>query len=321
MVAAIECQALTRSFRTRSRQGPREVLALAGLDLSVGPGTLFGVLGPNGAGKTTLVRILTTLLLPTSGHARVAGFDVVDHPNRVRASVGFTFGGDRGLYGRLTGRENLLYAGALHGVHGRDARRRAAELLDVVGLRESASRRVETYSRGMRQRLHLARALMHRPPLLLLDEPTTGLDPKAAREVRQLVKRIQSTGATILLTTHLMPEAEELCDALAVLARGRLLAAGRPSELKQRSSQPTVIEVEVETSPVGRDAVAAIRALDHVVAVEVLDEGQRQRVRVHSSGGSGPLLDVLRRLELHGLRTVNVREPTLEDAYLALVHG
>ena len=191
--------------------------ALHDVSFSVESGELFGLLGPNGAGKTTSIKILTTLLLPTSGSVRVLGFDPVRQPNEVRSRVGYVFGGDRGFYDRLSALDNLRYFADVYRVSAREKARRISELLELVGLTGRERDRVETYSRGMRQRLHIARGLLHDPPVLFLDEPTIGLDPVGARELRETVAALRDRGKTILLTTHYMFEADELCGRVAVI--------------------------------------------------------------------------------------------------------
>jgi ABC-2 type transport system ATP-binding protein len=235
----IEVNQLTRTYRTgglfsRSR---KEVQAVRGISFAVERGELFGLLGPNGAGKTTTIKMLMTLLLlPTSGTARVLGLDVVKDAQAVRRKVGYVFGGDRGLYERLSGLDNLRYFAELYGVPPRSQRSRIAELLDLVGLQGREKERVEGYSRGMRQRLHIARGLLHRPEVLFLDEPSIGIDPVGARELRVTVRDLVEQGTTVLLTTHYMFEADELCGRIAVIAGGRIVADGTPAELKSNAS-------------------------------------------------------------------------------------
>ncbi len=233
---AIFCEDLQRTFVQRSLLGgKRETVALRSLNLSVPRGSVFGLLGPNGAGKTTTVRILSTLLTPTAGRASVLGFDVMKQTAQVRENIGFVLGGDRGLYGRLTGKQNLEYFAALNHVEPRLASRRSDELLDEVGLADRRDALVEQYSRGMKQRLHIARGLLTDPEVLFMDEPTIGLDPQVAREVRSLIPRLAARGKTVLLTTHYMFEADVLCERLALIDHGEIVASGSPSEIKQRA--------------------------------------------------------------------------------------
>ncbi|MEU6312338.1 ABC transporter ATP-binding protein [Streptomyces sp. NPDC047014] len=227
-MAVIEVNDLTRTFRTRRG---REVTALDHVSFDVGQGEVLGLLGPNGAGKTTLSRILTTLLVPTSGTARVSGFDVVGRPREVRRRIGLVLGGDRGLYGRLTARQNLRYWAALQGLDPRAVRRRTEEVLELLGLGARGDDRVETFSRGMVQRVHLARALLGEPDVLVMDEPTNGMDPHAGAGFRELVRTLRGSGTTIVLTTHDMQEAQALCSRVALIDHGRILRIGSSTEL------------------------------------------------------------------------------------------
>src|ERR671934_1522723 len=255
-MAAIEAADLRRTYKTHTgtfRRRAKEIEAVRGISFSVEPGELFGLLGPNGAGKTTTIKMLITLLIPTAGSARVLGFDVVDDAREVRKRIGYVFGGDRGVYERLSGLDNLRYFAELYGVPAREQKRRIAELLDLVGLTGREKERVEGYSRGMRQRLHIARGLLHDPPVLFLDEPTIGVDPVGARELRALVARLVSEQRkTVLLTTHYMFEADQLCDRIAVIAKGEIVAEGTPQRLKEVVADRTV--VEIETYGVGEEA-------------------------------------------------------------------
>src|SRR5436190_2096102 len=247
-MAAIEAKELRRTYKTSTgvfRRRALEVEAVRGVSFDVPEGELFGLLGPNGAGKTTTIKMLITLLLPTSGSARVLGFDVVKDARKVRERIGYVFGGDRGLYERLPALDNLRYFAELYGVPGREQRRRIDELLELVGLKGREKERVEGYSRGMKQRLHIARGLLHDPPVVFLDEPTIGLDPVGARELRGVIAGLAAAGKTILLTTHYMFEADALCDRIAVISNGRIVGEGTPGELKSRVADGIVTEIEV----------------------------------------------------------------------------
>src|SRR5437763_9678011 len=213
-MGVIEARELRRTYKTTTgavRRRTIDVEAVRGISFEVGEGELFGLLGPNGAGKTTTIKMLITLLLPTSGSARVLGHDVVDEAREVRRKIGYVFGGDRGLYERLSALDNLRYFAELYGVIGRAQKRRIAEVLELVDLTGREKERVEGYSRGMRQRLHIARGLLHDPPVVFLDEPTIGVDPVGARELRATIASLTEAGKTVLLTTHYMFEADSLC--------------------------------------------------------------------------------------------------------------
>ena len=317
---AIEFDGVSRTFWARPgvfRRRSIEVRALTDVSFSVEPGELFGLLGPNGAGKTTSIKILTTLLLPTSGRARVLGFDPASEPQRVRPQIGYVFGGDRGLYDRLSARDNLSYFADVYRVPAREKTRRIDELLDVVGLRGRERERVETFSRGMKQRLHIARGLLHDPPVLFLDEPTIGLDPVGARELRETVAGLQSAGKTILLTTHYMYEADELCGRVAVITDGRIVAEGTPASLKRGIADRTVIEIEA--TGVEEPLVSRLREMEGVTSVVVEEQDETQLVLVQSSLGAQLVQPLIGALEGVTIRAVTAREPTLEDAYVALV--
>jgi ABC-2 type transport system ATP-binding protein len=319
---AIEAVGLRRVYRTRngwlrSRRGTVE--AVRGVDLAVRRGELFGLLGPNGAGKTTTIKMLNTLLVPSAGRARVMGFDVVRQAREVRRRIGYVFGGDRGLYDRLSALDNLRYFAELYGVARREQRRRIGELLERVGLAGRERERVEGYSRGMRQRLHIARGLLHEPEVLFLDEPSIGVDPVAARELRALIGELAAGGTTVLLTTHYMAEAEELCGRIAVITDGRIQALGTADELKHAAAGRRVLSVEaygVTDAHLARvDVLAGVRG----ATVEVL--GQAQVLTVQSDARVDVQADVLGVLDGIRLGRVESRQPTLEDAYVAIVTG
>jgi ABC-2 type transport system ATP-binding protein len=319
-VSAIEVDDLSRTYRSRTkllRGGVTEVEALRGVTFSVEPGELFGLLGPNGAGKTTTIKILTTLLLPSAGSARVLGLDPATEHRELRRRIGYVFGGDKGLYERISGLDNLRFFADVYRVPVRSKQRRIDELLEVVGLKGREHERVETYSRGMRQRLHIARGLLHDPEVLFLDEPTIGLDPVGARELRDAVAGLQQAGKTILLTTHYMLEADELCDRVAIITGGQIIAEGTPAELKRGISDRNVIEIEV--FGVDDDAIARLRAVAGVESVLVDEQDQMQVITVQSARGPELIPPLLLELSGVSLGRVVAREPTLEDAYVELV--
>lgn len=317
---AIEVEGLRRIYKATIgviRRKVKEVEAVDDISFSVVGGELFGLLGPNGAGKTTTVKMLTTLLLPTAGTARVLGYDVVETPGPVRSRIGFIFGGERGLYWRLSGNDNLRYFASLYHVDPDVAHQRIPYLMDMVGLQARGNEKVEGYSRGMKQRLHIARTLLHDPEVLFLDEPTIGLDPVGARELRQVVRNLQSESKTILLTTHYMFEADSLCDRIAVINHGRIVAMDTPAGLKKNVSDLSVIEIEVFGIP--DEVVESLRQSPAVHSVSVENRDQRQALLVHSPLGSEAVPDLLANLDGTRVGKVTVREPTLEDAYVRLV--
>src|SRR5438067_10463953 len=247
-MGVIEARDLRRTYKTTSgflRRRTHEVEAVRGVSFEVAEGELFGLLGPNGAGKTTTIKMLITLLIPTAGSARVLGYDVVKDAREVRKRIGYVFGGERGLYERLSGYDNLRYFAELYAVPPREQRARIDFLLELVGLKGREKERVEGYSRGMRQRLHIARGLLHDPPVVFLDEPTIGVDPVGARELRATIASLTEAGKTVLLTTHYMFEADALCDRIAVICDGRIVAEGTPRDLKEGVADGRVVEIEV----------------------------------------------------------------------------
>jgi ABC-2 type transport system ATP-binding protein len=320
-MAVIEAHDLRRTYRTSTgtfRRRTLEVEAVRGISFAVEEGELFGLLGPNGAGKTTTIKMLITLLIPTAGKASVLGYDVVEDAQEVRRRVGYVFGGERGLYERLSALDNLRYFAELYGVPARDQKQRIRDLLELVGLAGREKERVEGYSRGMRQRLHIARGLLHDPPVLFLDEPTIGLDPIGARELRSLVATLVSEQRkTVLLTTHYMFEADQLCDRIAVIARGEIIAEGTPSHLKGHVADLTVVEIETFGATV--DVIERLRRLPGVSNVAIEERDQAQVLHVSSPSGLELTSELLRHLDGTNVGRVAAREPTLEDAYVALV--
>jgi ABC-2 type transport system ATP-binding protein len=319
-MAVIEAVDLRRTYRTTTgifRRRALAVEAVRGVSFEVGQGELFGLLGPNGAGKTTTIKMLITLLLPTSGEARVLGLDVVRDAREVRRRIGYVFGGERGLYERLSALDNLRYFAELYGVSPRDQKRRIAELLDLVGLAGREQERVEGYSRGMRQRLHIARGLIHDPEVVFLDEPTIGVDPVGARELRATIASLTAAGKTVLLTTHYMFEADALCDRIAMIAHGKIVAAGTPGELKAHVADRIVVEIETFDLPDG--SVERLQAVDGVESVWVEEREERQVVLVQSPQGLELTQSLLGALDGAAVGRVVAREPTLEDAYVALI--
>ena len=319
-MAVVEVESLRRTYKTTTgtiRRRSLEVEAVRGVSFEIGKGELFGLLGPNGAGKTTTIKMLITLLIPTSGSARVLGHDVVKDARWVRERIGYVFGGDRGLYERLSALDNLRYFAELYAVEPRNQKARIQELLELVGLNGREKERVEGFSRGMRQRLHIARGLLHDPPVVFLDEPTIGVDPVGARELRATIASLTQSGKTVLLTTHYMFEADTLCDRIAVIAHGEIVGAGTPSELKAQVSEGTVVEIEVYGVPDG--AVEKLRAVEGVRTVAVEDRDQAQILVVGTAPGTELTHALLSRLDGASVGRVSSREPTLEDAYVALV--
>jgi ABC-2 type transport system ATP-binding protein len=313
---------LSRTYRVSTgivRRNVREIRAVVDLSFAIEPGELFGLLGPNGAGKTTTIKMLTTLLLPTSGSASILGFDVARQTREVRRRIGYVFGGDRGLYDRLSGLDNLRYFADLYRVSPAVREGRIREVLDLVGLTGRERERVEGYSRGMRQRLHIARGLLHDPPVVFLDEPTIGVDPVGARELRALIAGLKELGKTVLLTTHYMFEADALCDRIAIIRNGRIVGEGTPASLKARLADRAV--VEIEAFGVDEADVVRLRAIEGIGSVAVEAREQAQVITVQGRTGAELVQPVLRVLDGARIGRVATREPTLEDVYVELVSG
>jgi ABC-2 type transport system ATP-binding protein len=302
---AIEAHELRKAY-------PPGVQALDGLSLSVPPGTIFGLLGPNGAGKSTTVRILTTLSRPDSGAARVAGIDVLAEPMQVRRAIGVV-AQKHGLDPEATGRENLVLQGEFHAISGRDLRGRVGEALERFGLAGAADRQAKTYSGGMQRRLDLAMGLIHRPQVLFLDEPTTGLDPEARAELWHEIERLaREELMTILLTTHYLEEADRLASRLAIVDRGRIVVQGTPQQLKAELEGDR-IEVELVDA---RDAAARL-ALAGVSGVgDAALDGRTLHARARDGAAAIPA--VLAALDAHGVQaaSVTLARPSLDDVYL-----
>jgi ABC-2 type transport system ATP-binding protein len=290
------------------------VHALDGLTLTVQPGSVYGLLGPNGAGKTTLIRILTTLLPPDAGTARIGGVDVRGDPAGVRAQIGLA-GQSAAVDDYLTGRENVEMVGRLYGLPLREARRRAGEVLERIHLAAVANRQVKTYSGGMRRRLDLAASLVGRPKVLFLDEPTAGLDPASRHDLWALIRDLAATGTTVLLTTQYLEEADQLADRIAVIDRGRLLIQGTSQQLKDRMGG-AVVQLRVAAA----DRARTLQALRDGSAADPTVDEHDGSVVLPAPDGSRTLTAVLHRLEAAGITTweAALRKPTLDEVFLTL---
>lgn len=303
---AIEARGLVKTYRG-------DVTALDGVSLAAEEGSVFGLLGPNGAGKSTAVKILTTLSRPDAGEAFVAGHDVLKHPARVRLAIGCV-AQKSGLDPQATGRENLLLQGRVYGMRGAALRSRAQELMDRFGLSDAADRTVRTYSGGMQRKLDVAVGLMHRPQVLFLDEPTTGLDPEARVDMWNEIARLAGDeGLTILMTTHYLEEADSLARRLAIVDRGKVVAEGTPDELKGELRGDAIhVELEEQTSDGEvRQAIGRVPDL-YDVAVEA------RALRARADSGARAVPAVLAALEADGITvaSVTVSRPSLDDVYL-----
>ncbi|MFS8200976.1 ATP-binding cassette domain-containing protein [Streptomyces sp. CWNU-52B] len=307
MPGAIYAEGLVKTFG--------DVRALDGVDLDVPEGTVLGLLGPNGAGKTTAVRCLTTLLRPDRGKAVVAGIDVLKNPNEVRRSIGLS-GQFAAVDEYLTGRENLQMVGRLYQMRSKQAKARAVELLEQFNLTEAADRTAKTYSGGMRRRLDLAAALVVSPPVMFMDEPTTGLDPRNRQQLWEVIKQLVSGGTTLLLTTQYLEEADHLAHDICVVDHGRVIARGTSDQLKARTGGERV-EVVVHD----REHIAtAAEVLRGFGKGETTVEEHTRRLTVPVTGGAKLLAEVIRELDIRGIEIddIGLRRPTLDDVFLSL---
>ena len=321
MIGTVRVEALSKSYQVRQRKGlfksqKSSVEALQSVSLDVQAGEVFGLLGPNGAGKTTLIKILTTLLLPTAGDAWVNGYHVLRQENQVRASVGCMLMGERGLYWKLTGRENLEYFGALYHLSPDQRKRKAQEIIDLLGLKDLADRTVETYSSGQKMSLAFGKALINDAPLLVLDEPTNTLDVPSASELRATVRDLNAQGKTIIYTTHIMSEAETLCKRVAIIDHGQLLALGTIAELKASLGRSQVTRIEgVITSK----SLAAIRQLPEVEQASRTSLETIDLLTVVTRQGHENLPQLIETLNRTGalIQKIAPEEVTLEDVFIA----
>ncbi len=318
---AIEARGVRRLYNVK----PTPVVALDGIDLDVAPGEFFGLLGPNGAGKTTLIKILTTLLLPSAGTAKIFGFDVADDVKRIRRIMNMVAGGEQSGYGILTVREQLWMFSQFYGLQRKDGWRRVDELIEAVGFGEQAQQRVSTLSTGERQKMNFARGLLNDPWILFLDEPTLGLDVAAARSVRELVTSWKAAvpGRTVLLTTHYMAEADELCDRIAIVDHGRILAIGSPEELRLRVQRESIFRLELDRLDGGVDALARLPGVVSAAPAAEVDDGvERQTVSLNlvleEDGALGGVVVALGGMGAHIL-ALRKSEPSLEDVFVELV--
>jgi ABC-2 type transport system ATP-binding protein len=325
---AVETRDLVKTFergrrtiwqRVRREPDKRDRFrAVDGIDLVVEPGEIFGLLGPNGAGKTTTMKMLATLLIPTSGTIRVLGIDPLDRPRDVRARLGAMLSGERSLYWKLTARENLEYFAALYHVPPGETKARIANVLAAVKLADRADDYVERYSTGMRQRLALARALLPDPPLVVLDEPTVGLDPQASRDLRDRVRELKAQGRTVLLTTHYMEEADQLCDRVAIIDHGRIVALDTPAALKRTIRAEEVVHLEIALNGDERPVIDRLSRSATVARTERSNGTLAVTAHCASARDFVPAAFDAARSTGATIRHVEVVPVTLEDVFLAL---
>ncbi len=313
---------LTRTYASTNgtlKREKKEVKALKGISFKVKKGEVFGLLGPNGAGKTTTIKILTTLLAPTSGEAKLFGQNTFGDEKEIRPRINFIFGGERSLYWRLSARDNLKYFSDLYLVDEKIQEKRIPELLELVGLEARADEKVETYSKGMKQRLQIARGLVNDPEILFLDEPTIGLDPVGARDLRKIIDRLSKEGKTILLTTHYMYEADELCDRVGIINEGQIVALDTPENLKKHKSDVSVLEIR--TFGVNNQTKKELEKISGVEAMTVKQNDQIETIQLQCKNCSEVTREAMNLIEEGNLLNINTREATLEDVYLKLVGG
>jgi ABC-2 type transport system ATP-binding protein len=321
---AIETKDLGRVYKIRGNKKEskirKELIALEEVNLKVERGELFGLLGPNGAGKTTLIKILTTLLAPTSGWARVAGHDVIQNPNLVRPLINMVSGGESSGYGLLTVRENLWMFSQFYGLPSKEANERIVELLKMVGLEDRIHTKSSDLSTGLRQKMNIVRGFLTDPAVLFLDEPTLGLDVGASRDVRKLIRGWLDAdkSRTLLLTTHYMVEAEELCDRVAIINKGRVLACDTPANLKRNLQRDAIFEIE--TSRLNGLTHPTIENLSEVrkAALTEIEGGAKLEITLVEESALASVINMLTQREIKVMR-LSKREPTLEDVFMELV--
>jgi len=321
----IEVRSLSKTFTTKEgplfRKTQKSVTALDDVNFSVKKGEIFGLLGPNGAGKTTTIKAICTLIHPTSGEVYVNGHNVVKDAQRARQDLGVMLTGDRTLYWKLSGRENLEYFAALYHMGGATAKQRIEQLLKLVGLDERQNTLVENYSTGMRIRLSFAKAILHEAPVILLDEPTMSLDPQSARLVREIIRDLRKEGCSILLTTHYMEEADQLSDRVAIIDHGKIIAMAPPRELKETVLKSEIIEIEAQN--INPQVVEKLRGIPTITeVVSTIDDAAAQKgvIKVHASGGKQVIPEMLGVLVKGDVEISNVKvaTPTLEDVFISL---
>ncbi|UCE29221.1 MAG: ATP-binding cassette domain-containing protein [Candidatus Bathyarchaeota archaeon] len=312
-----------KHFLRRVRPKKEEIRAVDHINLKIEEGELFGLLGPNGAGKTTTIKLLCTLLIPDEGTATVNGYDVTKHPREVQRSIGVVTGGERGLYWRLTGRENLWFFSQLYNIPGNIAKKRIDELLPLVELEKRADDHVEKYSRGMKQRLHVIRGLINDPPILLMDEPTLGLDPGSARVIRDFVKdKLQGEqNKTILHTTHYMEEADQLCDRIAIIDHGKIIALDTPGKLKKKIRRTDIISLTVSNlRQADEKRLQTIDGVKKAVTVFTDPTVGGATIKIHCDNAEEVMPVATEFLIRNGARimTLEQAKPTLEDVFVSM---
>lgn len=317
----IEVRDLKRDYYTNLgviKRDKKVINALKGISFNVKKGEIFGLLGPNGAGKTSTIKILTTLLTPTSGEAKVLGYNCFGEEKQLRRRINFIFGGERSLYWRLSAWDNLSYFCDLYNIDEKIKKERISKLLELVGLSEKAHFKVESFSKGMKQRLQIARGLVNDPEILFLDEPTIGLDPSGAKILRDIIRRLSNDGKTIILTTHYMHEADELCNRIAVINKGKIIALDKPENLK-KDIDGSVIEVKMLT--LNNELLSSLREIDKVSNISVKENNQTYILNISCKDARRTITSINEKLSNHKVLSMGMRETTLEDVYLKMIEG
>jgi len=310
----IEARNLTKTFKRKVRVNilkriERRIYAVKKVSFKVNKEEIFGLLGPNGAGKTTTIKMICTLLVPDEGEAIVHGFSILDKPEKVRENIGVVLAPDKGFYERLSGIENLVYYGRLYGMNKKEAYKRAIELTQIVGLDKDAYRYVEEYSLGMKAKLSIAKSLIHDPPIVILDEPTVGLDPISARRIRNLILELAKSGKTILLTSHNMWEVENLCNRVILINKGEIVSQGTPRQLKEKLNLNYIVEVEVLNSEKVENYETFINDKGNAV------------IKIETSKPNDTLINLLDELKYkkYEIGEIKVIEPTLEEVFAKVI--
>lgn len=312
LTAVIETNNLKKVFPGKGKTAPVE--AVSGVSFAVGQGEIFGLLGPNGAGKTTMMRMLSTLLTPTAGDARVVGFDLTREASEIRKHIGYV-SQVGGMQRELTGRENLRFQARLYGMETPAAEQRVAELIDKLGAASFADRKTITYSGGQRRLFDLACGIVHQPKLLFLDEPSTGLDPQNRSHVWEQVKKLHATGTSVFLTTHYLDEADALCHRVAIVDRGTIVAIGTPNELKKQIAGD-IVALEFEDETTAQNAAATLRNISFIREAKSVDRG----IHLYVDYGSENLPQIMRILSEKNIapKSIQLSRPSLDDVFLKL---
>ncbi|MFB5089481.1 ABC transporter ATP-binding protein [Psychrobacillus sp. PGGUH221] len=313
MNEVIKITNLSREYVTKTEIN----YAVKNVSFSVNEGEIFGLLGPNGAGKSTIIKILSTLLSPTSGSAEVLGYDTLKEDKKIRPHINFVYGGERNLYWRLTARENLNYFADLYKIDKKIKKRRVDDLLQLVGLNNQGDKRVETFSKGMKQKLQIARGLINNPKILFLDEPTIGLDPISAKELRNIVKDLASQGTTVLITTHYMEEADEVCDRIAIINKGEIKVLDSPENLKKNMDTYSTIEIQLSKDSLKEDIILENNDVIEVIEKEIDENTIELNIKCYRPYEN--INNITSQLNNLSILSLTIKNTSLEDVYIHYV--